>query len=212
MVHNPPSSPFLPCSLWSVCKLILGESFDAAVQDLTRALELKLAIYPPSDPIISEAHYKLSLALEFAPTPSTDHNKTLALQHLESAISSVRAHATDLHAAGKTKEAKDAEEMIEELQTKVDEMKNPTAGAIELNLADIFGGGSAAALAQSLAQATSSAAGAGMANDLTGLVRKKDKVGESSSGVGEKRKIEGGGEAGSPGKKVRVEDVEDEEA
>jgi HAT1-interacting factor 1 len=194
--------------------LILGESFDAAVQDLTRALELKVLIYTPSDPIISEAHYKLSLALEFAPTPSTDHNKTLALQHLESAISSVRAHATALQAAGKAQEAKDAQEMIEELQAKAEEMRNPTAGA-ELNLADIFGGGSAAALVQSLAQATTSAA-AGTANNLTGLVRKKGKVGgntgESSSGVGEKRKIEGDGEAGSPGKKVRVEDVEDEEA
>jgi hypothetical protein len=110
--------------------------------------------------------------------------------------------------------------MIEELKVKVDEMKNPPKP--ELNLADIFGGGSAGALGAKLVQSLTGAVSSATtpANDLTGLVRKKDKASavvasvEGNSAVaGEKRKIEGDETTavGSPGKKVRVEDVEDDE-
>ncbi|MCJ1369717.1 hypothetical protein MMC20_000929 [Loxospora ochrophaea] len=43
-----------------------GERFPAAVTDLRSALALKLALYPPDSSLLAEAHYKLSLALEFA--------------------------------------------------------------------------------------------------------------------------------------------------
>jgi HAT1-interacting factor 1 len=43
-----------------------GESFENAVSDLRAALELKEALFPFEDPSVSECHYKLSLALEFA--------------------------------------------------------------------------------------------------------------------------------------------------
>ncbi|OKL55732.1 hypothetical protein UA08_09110 [Talaromyces atroroseus] len=43
-----------------------GESFENAVSDLRAALELKEALFPFEDPTVSECHYKLSLALEFA--------------------------------------------------------------------------------------------------------------------------------------------------
>ena len=194
------------------------ESFDAAVQDLTRALELKVNIYQPSDPIVSEAHYKLSLALEFAQQPSPEKNKTLAIQHLEAAIASVRDRVKLLEQQGKHQSARDSKEMIEELQIKVEEMKNPPKP--DIDMADIFGPGSAAALGAKLVQSLTGQAAAAPANDLTGLVRKKDKapaglaaVDGNSAVAGEKRKVEGDHTAavGSPGKKVRMEDVVDEE-
>src|SRR5271154_1667452 len=141
------------------------ELFDVAVQDLTRALELKVHLYDISDPIISEAHYKLSLALEFAQQPSPEENKSLALQHLESAIESVKERVKVLEKEAKTAEATDAKEMIDELSIKVDEMKNPVKA--KLDVTSIFGAGDAGgsfteALQQKLAQTL-----AGSANDLT---------------------------------------------
>lgn len=168
-------------------------------------MELKVNLYETSDPIISEAHYKLSLALEFAQQPSPEENKVLALQHLESAIESVKGRVKVLESEGKTAEAKDAKEMIDELSIKVDEMKNPVKQ--ELNVGAMFDSadGFNAVLQQKLAETL-----AGGANDLTGLVRKKGKPQATETAVGEKRKIEGDTAVGSPGKKVRVEDVEDE--
>ena len=73
----------------------------------------------------------------------------------------------------------------------------------------MFGsGGLSEALQEKLAETL-----AGGANDLTGLVRKKEKpqsTGVISGSAGEKRKIDGDTAVGSPGKKVRIEDVEDE--
>jgi HAT1-interacting factor 1 len=185
-------------------RLIL-ESFDTAVQDLTRALELKTNLYEVSNPIISEAHYKLSLALEFAQQPFPEQNKALALEHLESAIESVKQRLTILESEGKKAEAADAKEMIDELSIKVEEMKNPPKE--EIDVGSMFGsaGGFSEVLQQKLAETL-----AGGATDLTGLVRKKEKP-RSTGETGEKRKIEGDTANGSLGKKVRVEDVEDEE-
>ena len=43
-----------------------GERFSSAVIDLKAALELKQILFPPQSSLIAEAHYKLSLALEFS--------------------------------------------------------------------------------------------------------------------------------------------------
>lgn len=43
-----------------------GERFPAAVTDLKVALDLKKELFPQSSSLIAEAHYKLSLALEFS--------------------------------------------------------------------------------------------------------------------------------------------------
>lgn len=45
-----------------------GERFSLAVEDLKAALELKQALFPRQSSLIAEAHYKLSLALEFSST------------------------------------------------------------------------------------------------------------------------------------------------
>lgn len=46
--------------------LLEGERFPLAVTDLKAALELKQALFPRQSSLIAEAHYKLSLALEFS--------------------------------------------------------------------------------------------------------------------------------------------------
>lgn len=46
--------------------LLEGERFSLAVVDLKAALELKQALFPRQSSLIAEAHYKLSLALEFS--------------------------------------------------------------------------------------------------------------------------------------------------
>ena len=46
--------------------LLEGERFPLAVVDLKAALELKQALFPRQSSLIAEAHYKLSLALEFS--------------------------------------------------------------------------------------------------------------------------------------------------
>lgn len=46
--------------------LLEGENFPLAVNDLKAALELKQALFPRQSSLIAEAHYKLSLALEFS--------------------------------------------------------------------------------------------------------------------------------------------------
>ncbi|KAL8943306.1 MAG: hypothetical protein Q9216_001149 [Gyalolechia sp. 2 TL-2023] len=43
-----------------------GERFPNAVDDLRSALDLKLGLFPEESSLIAEAHYKLSLALEFS--------------------------------------------------------------------------------------------------------------------------------------------------
>ena len=51
-------------------------------QDTRDALTLKLDLYPPESSLIAEAHFKLSLALEFASvtTASSEENKTDATE------------------------------------------------------------------------------------------------------------------------------------
>jgi HAT1-interacting factor 1 len=150
--------------------------FDAAVQDLQDSLDLKLKLYDVSDPIISEAHYKLSLALEFATQIPVEERKTRAMEQIVAAISSVRVRVALLEREGKEAEARDAKDMIEELEVKLGEMKEP----VKPDVAGMFSGGLGEILQQKLRETL----GATDANDLTGLVRKKPK--ES----GEKRKLE----------------------
>jgi HAT1-interacting factor 1 len=167
--------------------MLTTESFDAAVQDLSTALQLKLGIYAPSDPIISEAHYKLSLALEFAQQPSPEENKQKALEHLDAAIDSVKQRVTILESQDKHTEAKDAKEMIEELSVKAEEMRKPAKEGIDVGAMFGSSGGFSEALQQKLAESL-----AGSANDLTSFVRKKEKpkAGSDTTPVGEKRKLD----------------------
>ena len=154
--------------------------------------------------------------MEFAQQPSPEENKSLALQHLESAIVSVKERVKVLESEGKPKEAAEAKEMIDELSIKVDEMKNPVKPQGGIDVSSMFGGGSGGGGFNEMLQAKLAETLAGSANDLSGLVRKREKQPQSITNdagnnvAGEKRKMEIDTIVESPGKKVRVEDVEDE--
>ena len=62
-----------------------GERFPTAVTDLRAALALKEELFPPSSSLIAEAHYKLSLALEFSSvTAQKDPNdETYSAKHAQ---------------------------------------------------------------------------------------------------------------------------------
>lgn len=118
-----------------------SESFAQAARDLRSSLDLKLELYPIESTLISEAHYKLSLALEFAAaSEDVSENDRLkgreeAALEMEKAILSCRARigkeeeavaaataADDDKGKGKervTKSLTDAREMVEELETRV---------------------------------------------------------------------------------------------
>lgn len=119
-----------------------SESFAQAARDLRSSLDLKLELYPVESTLISEAHYKLSLALEFAAAGEdvSDNDKMKgreeAAVEMEKAIASCRARiekeekaaaalaALDDDDKGKgkeyvTKSLTDAREMVEELETRV---------------------------------------------------------------------------------------------
>lgn len=69
-----------------------GERFPAAVTDLKAALDLKKELFPESSSLIAEAHYKLSLALEFSSVtrqkdPSdSGENEDNQVQHVDVAM------------------------------------------------------------------------------------------------------------------------------
>lgn len=116
-----------------------SESFAQAARDLRSSLDLKLELYPVESTLISEAHYKLSLALEFAAAGEdvSESNRLKgreeAAVEMEKAIASCRARiekeeeavavvADDKKGKGKeqvTKSLTDAKEMVEELETRV---------------------------------------------------------------------------------------------
>lgn len=118
-----------------------SESFAQAARDLRSSLDLKLELYPVESTLISEAHYKLSLALEFAAAgeevSESDKMKGReeAAVEMEKAIASCRARiekeekaaaalaaVDDDKGKGKeyvTKSLTDAREMVEELETRV---------------------------------------------------------------------------------------------
>lgn len=116
-----------------------GERFPAAVTDLKAALDLKKELFPESSSLIAEAHYKLSLALEFSSVtrqkdPSDgEENEDNQLQQLdltmreeaakemEAAIQSCKLRIqVELARLNNTGESKDGDQHAGKKVTKVD--------------------------------------------------------------------------------------------
>ena len=158
------------------------------MSDLKTALSLKQEVYEANSSQISGAHYMLALALEYCTSSSS---REAAAQEVQSAIKCFEhriaaAPATNSH-------TQDEKEMLQELRLKLSELEAPPVAVAKEDLADIFGkeGG---ALKESLVQAMQSS------NDLSSLVRKKDK----------KRPISDN--AAESSKKTRIEEVADEDS
>lgn len=124
-----------------------GERFPNAVVDLKAALHLKEELFPQDSSLIAEAHYKLSLALEFSSvTQQKDANEDVgpdqsaqvdedmreeAAKEMEAAISSCKiriekeqaAWASGSSVIGDNKKPKITKESIEDVKDMVKEME-----------------------------------------------------------------------------------------
>ncbi|KAF2457472.1 hypothetical protein BDY21DRAFT_285475 [Lineolata rhizophorae] len=131
-----------------------NERFGDAITDSRSALELKKLLFPPESSLLAEAHYKLSLALEFASVTSVrgeqgeegaesqgeeakvdEDMRGEAAKEMEAAIESCRLRVKKeesflegLEEAKRTeKEAsiKDVKEMIEDMQNRLQDLRTP---------------------------------------------------------------------------------------
>ncbi|THZ16268.1 hypothetical protein D6C89_09346 [Aureobasidium pullulans] len=209
-----------------------NENFPLAVAEGRSALELKQKLYPLESSLLAEAHFKLALAMEFASVTTTNEEaveqgatkeetvdedlRKEAATHLESAIQSCRLRISKENTSlpslptdkqdAKKKEIKDVQEMIEEMEQRLTDLRTPVAAAsgAENPLRGILGG----MLGETpkdqkmrIAEATANA------NDLSGLVKKKKvKPVEPAAATLpiQKRKLEDGEDVTS--KKAKVEE------
>lgn len=124
-----------------------SERFSDAIPDFQSALDLKLKLYPTDNSLVAEAHYKLSLALEFAsirkseqegeaaepgtekPAEVDEEMRKEAASHMEKAIASCKlrvekergllASAAGEEKSKKEKNIKEVLEMVQDLEQRV---------------------------------------------------------------------------------------------
>lgn len=153
-----------------------SENFPQAAQDLLESLVLKEKLYKPSSSLISEGHFKLSLAYEFCVEDPKSKDK--AIKEMEKAIASVKERI-------KESETPDAT-LVKDLQTRLMELKKSKYDeAIEQQKSDALLGliGQDSDMKQQIAAALG-----GAANDISSLVKKKKPAVDNTKG---KRKVDG---------------------
>ncbi|KAF2173663.1 hypothetical protein M409DRAFT_61978 [Zasmidium cellare ATCC 36951] len=126
-----------------------NERFQDAINDTRDALNLKVQLYPEESSLIAEAHYKLSLALEFASVTSTEETpdgdskvaqvdedmRKEAANEMELAIASCKARVTKEEArlasldAAKAADNKSAiaevKDMIIDMEQRLEDLRKP---------------------------------------------------------------------------------------
>ncbi|SMQ52107.1 unnamed protein product [Zymoseptoria tritici ST99CH_3D7] len=151
-----------------------NERFTDAISDTRDSLTLKQTLYPVESSLVAEAHYKLSLALEFASVTSTSENadggetvaevneemRGEAALEMEKAIASCRARVTkeetalaELKDESKLKDAKadikDVKEMVADMEQRLEDLRKPAKSLSALQsgaLGPMGDGGADAAL------------------------------------------------------------------
>ncbi|KAL6799164.1 hypothetical protein GGI42DRAFT_69727 [Trichoderma sp. SZMC 28013] len=177
-----------------------NERYPNAIEDGRTSLNYKVELYPEESEIIAEAHYKLSLALEFASlTVADDEGKNTkreeidqglrdeAVAEMELAIKSfkLKMQAIEVEIASSAspednelsrKAVEEMKEVIAELEQRLVDLKKDPLSATELlgDGANPLGGILGAAFGQSAAEVQARVEEASKnAVDLTSLVRKK---------------------------------------
>lgn len=128
-----------------------NERFQDAINDTRDGLTLKLELYPQESSLVAEAHFKLSLALEFAsvtstadgedesaeskPAPVDENLRQEAAAEMEKAIASCKLRITkeeeqlatlDVAKAEERKKAiVDVKEMVTDMEQRVVDLRNP---------------------------------------------------------------------------------------
>ncbi|KFY28970.1 hypothetical protein V493_02626 [Pseudogymnoascus sp. VKM F-4281 (FW-2241)] len=204
-----------------------SERFPSAVADFKAALGLKKELYEKASEVIAEAHYKLSLALEFASMTTTgeeggenaaaegvvdEEMRGEAADEMQSAIESTKLKLAAREAGEEQTDEtagqiKDVKEIVAEMEQRLTDLRAPPIdisaalngppGAGSSGLIGSMLGETAAQTAQRVEEAKKGA------TDLSGMVRKKEK--KEMNGNGKRSAEEGveGNEEG--GKKPKVE-------
>ncbi|CUM67703.1 uncharacterized protein PRCAT00005406001 [Priceomyces carsonii] len=173
-----------------------AENFPQSAIDLENSLNLRLKLYDPKwSALISESHYKLSLALEFCVEDSKLRQK--AADHMKLAIDSVKERNKDEKDELKRKEN---EELLQDLEIRYLELKKDPTEEFKEEQLDIIKG--------ILGEATSeSSSGDGkparnVVNDLSSVVKKKSSGPVTNlTSLTRKRKNAGKGDSTDSGSK-----------
>ncbi|KAK1770832.1 putative histone h1-binding protein [Phialemonium atrogriseum] len=215
-----------------------NERYPNAITDSRASLKYKQELYSEDSEVIAEAHFKLSLALEFAsvttsseedtdksgPKPVDQDLRDEAAKELEAAIASTKlklqnkeVELATLHSPedndATRKQIAEVKDIIADMEQRLVDLQKPP---IDVNAAlygaagNAMGGILGAALGESAAQTESRIEEAKKtATDLTGLVRKKAKDEQPKPKTDEAEKANGHGTNGSGvGKRKAEEPVE----
>ncbi|KAI0473247.1 histone H1-binding protein [Xylariaceae sp. FL0804] len=211
-----------------------NEKFPEAIKDGRATLKYKTELYSEESEMVAEAHFKLSLALEFASVTTTsedagdasaktvDENlRTEAAEELEKAIASTQLKLKNkevdlamMHAPEDNDESRkqiaEVKELIAEMEQRlVDLRKAPMDVEEALGKDNPLSGILGKALGESAAEQERRVEEAKKsANDLSGLVRKKTKEEPEKEAPGEangKRKAEAPAEGQEEAKKTKVD-------
>ncbi|KAG6019235.1 hypothetical protein E4U41_003316 [Claviceps citrina] len=213
-----------------------NERYQNAIEDGRVSLEYKLELYPADSEIIAEAHYKLSLALEFASvTMSGDDGKNAkreevdqglrdeAIREMELAIKSFKLKIQNKEVEVATmaspedndvarKAIVEMKELIGDLEQRLIDLRKDPIDAADLLGSEAMPLGSilGAALGESPADTNARVEEAKKtATDLTSLVRKK-KPATSVTTDGKRKAEENAPLAAESPKKAKVDKVESE--
>lgn len=158
-----------------------AENFPQAAIDLESCLKLRQDLYKSDSALISESHYKLSLALELCVDDEKLREK--ATEQMRLAIESVKARNSK---ESDEEKKRDTQDLLRDLEERYKELQNPPEADLQAEQVDIIKG--------ILGEAVGAASGGGAtsslaqpANDLTTSVKKKAAVNDLSSMV-KKRK------------------------
>ncbi|VTO82245.1 unnamed protein product [Fusarium graminearum] len=178
-----------------------NERYPNAIEDGRTSLKYKLELYPEESEIIAEAHFKLSLALEFASvtTPGDDGANAKreemdqglrdeAVKEMELAIKSSKLKLQNKEVELATmaspednelarKSIQEMKEVIGDMEQRLVDLRNDPVDTKDILGADAsIGGILGAAIGESAAETKARVEEAKKtANDLSGLVRKKNK-------------------------------------
>lgn len=165
-----------------------AENFSQAATDLKSCLELRQKLYPTESGLISECHYKLSLALEFS---LEDDLRAKATEQMKLAIESVK-----LRNSKETDEEKkkDNAALLRDMEERYNELKKSPKADLQAQQMDIIKG----IMGEAVSEGGSNALKA--VQDLTNMVKKKPVVNDLSSMVKKRKAKPADGDAKKPKK------------
>ncbi|PVH17299.1 uncharacterized protein CXQ87_000183 [Candidozyma duobushaemuli] len=152
-----------------------AENFAQAATDLQSCLELRQKLYSADNGLVSECHYKLSLALEFS---LADDSRAKATEQMKYAIESVKLRNTK---ETDEEKKKDNDSLLRDMEERYKELKKSPKADLQAQQMDIIKG----IMGEAVSGEGSSAAKA--VQDLSNMVKKKPAVNDLSSMV-KKRK------------------------